>query len=133
MFVHDFLYLDCAPDQVQAATSRALSGKEGAAVDVSAGNALERGGAVVVPLSWTATSETGSPLRVDADLEITPIGATRTRVALVGHYDLPEGVWLTSTSGRAFREVAERTTRSVLLGVVASPQIAVAVNDSTDR
>jgi hypothetical protein len=133
MFVQDFLYLDSPPDQVQAATSRALSADADRAVEVSAGEALERGGALVVPLSWTATSEIGPPLRVDADLEIAPMGARRTRVALTGHYDLPEGVGLTSTSGRAFRELAERTTRSILLDVVAQPTTAVAANDSTDR
>jgi len=120
MFVQDFLYIDSPPEQVQAVTSRALGTEGDRPVEVSAGDALQRGGAVVVPLSWTATSETGWPLRVDADLEITPMGATRTRVALVGHYELPTGVWLTSITGRAFRELAERTTRSILLGVVAA-------------
>lgn len=82
-------------------------------------------GAVLLPIRWVAT---GTPVlfpQLDGELEVAPLGATRTQVSLLGHYTPPLGGVGARLDTLLLHRIAEATVRSFLTRLAA----AVAVGD----
>ena len=89
------------------------------------GTAREQDNVVVIPLSWEATGLSVLFPRLEADLEIAPLGATITQITLRGRYEPPLGKPGRLLDEALLHRVAEATARSFL------KRLAQAIEDAT--
>lgn len=74
----------------------------------------DRGELLLVPIAWTATTTPGLFPRMDADLEVVPIGADRTQVSFVGRYEVPFGGFGRGLDALVLHRITQATVRSFL-------------------
>ncbi|MBV8445626.1 MAG: hypothetical protein JOZ92_06890 [Candidatus Dormibacteraeota bacterium] len=100
----------------------------GKRVHVDLGRPLRTDDRVVVPLHWWASGATALFPRLDADLEIAPLGAQQTQLTLMGRYDPPFSVVGRHADSLLLHRVAEGCVRTFLtlvalrVGSAESPQ-----------
>jgi hypothetical protein len=105
----------------------------GGTTRVSVGPALERGDAVVLPITWQSEGHSSNFPVLWADLEVIPIGGRETQITLMGRYEPPVGELGLRLDRRVVHRVVQASVRSFLLGVAAAleagPGQAVAPDD----
>jgi hypothetical protein len=97
-------------------------------VELAFGAPRTRGDATVLPLSWRATGTPGLFPRLEADLEVGPLGPDRTQLRILGSYDPPAGLLGALADRVLLHRVAEATVR----GFLARLAEAVAESRSVD-
>jgi hypothetical protein len=149
VFVHDFAIVDRAYERVVAGLAEesfpgdlfdaALAGarREGdrlrarigpagwpaalsRTVELQWGPMRRHGDSVLIPLSWEATSGPSLFPRVEADVELSPLGASQTRMTLWARYEPPAGALGRHLDRVLLNRVAESTLRAFLAGLAAS-------------
>jgi hypothetical protein len=90
------------------------------AVKVYAGNVRDRDQGFVVPLRWSATGPTELFPVMEADLEISPLGADESQLRLSGSYDPPLGSLGRGLDRLLLHQLAEATVRAFLSQLVAA-------------
>lgn len=121
-----------APIAIEAA-----SGAQGPKVKVGAGSVLAKavrvelgvarrhGLCVLVPMTWEATGIARAFPRLEADLELAPLGVDECRLGLTGRYRIPLGVVGSVANAAGLHRLAEITMRRFLA------QVAEALEAST--
>jgi hypothetical protein len=90
------------------------------AVSVRVGDVRDRGEGFVVPLQWSATGPAELFPVMQADLEITPLGAQQSQLRLSGSYDPPMGAFGRRLDRLLLHQLAEATVRALLKQLVAA-------------
>jgi len=81
---------------------------------VDVGSAYPRGAGIVIPVhSWAVGASHFFP-RMDADLEVLPLGRESTRIRLMGRYDPPLGAAAHGLDRALLHELAETSIRAFL-------------------
>jgi hypothetical protein len=130
MLVHDFVHIDRSVDDVRAALTgpgRAVLADVAWAV-APAGHAVWVGAArqvrdaTIVPVRWSVADAPASA-ELDCDVEITPIGPARTRVAVTGRHPRRSRPGVGDEAEQVARAAVEASVRSFLrqLVVLAAP------------
>ena len=88
--------------------------KLGKGVKVDVEPAFETKDRVVVPLHWWASGATALFPRLDADLEVAPLGPQATQLTLRGRYDPPFGVIGQQADRLLMHRIAEGCIRTFL-------------------
>lgn len=83
-------------------------------VYIDIGEPYARGDGLVVPLRWWAKGATLLFPRLDADLEIMPVGPRTTQVSLSGRYDPPLGAVGRQIDRMLMHRLAEASIRDFL-------------------
>lgn len=83
-------------------------------VRVDTGPPRRRGDGVVVPVEWETIRLQGLFPKLEADLEVAPLGDDRCRLTLSGQYNPPFGQVGASLDRRVLHWVAESTVRAFL-------------------
>jgi hypothetical protein len=80
----------------------------------------------VLPISWRATGAQGLFPSLEADLEVAPLGPTRTQLAISARYDPPLGLIGRAIDRALLHRVAEATLKDFLdrIGEVLSTRAA---------
>jgi len=91
----------------------------GKRIEVDVGSAYRRSDRLVLPINWWATGATVLFPRLDADLEIAPMGDDATQITLMGRYDPPFSVLGDAADRLLLHRVAEASVRAFLTGVAA--------------
>jgi hypothetical protein len=86
-------------------------------VEIEFGDAVRMPTKTVVPLRWHATGAAGLFPSLDADLEIAPLGPTRTQLAISARYVPPLGALGRAIDRALLFRVAEATLKDFLDGV----------------
>jgi hypothetical protein len=92
-------------------------------VRLDIGMAEVRRSGIIYPVTWTAVGASGLFPRLSADLVLSHVGKSRTRVALEGTYDPPLGPIGRAIDRLALRNVAEATIQDWV------DRVATAVSD----
>jgi hypothetical protein len=100
--------------------SRSTIGKE---VRVELGAPVASDDRVIVPMHWEATGMPRLFPTLDALLEITPLGADRTRIGVSGHYTVPFGALGRRADDWLLHGLAEETIRGFLGRLVQALEI----------
>jgi hypothetical protein len=82
------------------------------------------GDSIIVPIGWEAAGLTGMFPKLEGDLEIAPVGPTKTQISLMGRYSPPLGWTGKILDNALLHRLAEATIRSFL------KQIAVTLEQS---
>jgi hypothetical protein len=85
---------------------------------VHVGKARDRDAGFVVPLRWSATGPTELFPVMEADLEISPLGARESQLRLSGSYDPPLGLLGRQLDRLLLHQLAEATVRAFLSQLV---------------
>jgi len=138
--LHDFIAVELPADTVQRvlldgdglfaqSAARAVEGADelrlrvrpfGSGVPVSklvrvrTGAPVRKGAVLTVPLLWEAVGTPALFPRLDATLEITPVGPSFTQLTLYGRYDPPLGKVGEHLDRLALHSLAEHTVRAFL-------------------
>lgn len=92
----------------------------GKRVEVDVGRAYERNDRLVVPIHWWASGATALFPRLEADLDVAPLGEEATQLTLMGRYDPPLAGLGRQADRLLLHRVAEACVRSFLTKVAAS-------------
>jgi hypothetical protein len=92
----------------------------GKRVKVDIGRAYECHDRLVVPIHWWASGATALFPRLEADLEVAPLGDEATQLTLMGGYDPPLAGFGRQADRLLLHRVAEASVRSFLTRVAAS-------------
>jgi hypothetical protein len=90
------------------------------AVQVYSGKVRDRDLGFVMPLRWSATGPTELFPVMEADLEISPLGADESQLRLSGSYDPPLGSLGRGLDRLLLHQLAEATVRAFLSQLVAA-------------
>jgi hypothetical protein len=90
------------------------------AVKVYAGKVRDRDQGFVMPLRWSATGPTELFPVMEADLEISPLGADESQLRLSGSYDPPLGPIGRQMDRLLLHQLAESTVRAFLSELVTA-------------
>jgi hypothetical protein len=90
------------------------------AVTLHVGNVRDRGEGFVVPLQWSATGPTELFPVMEADLEVSPLGAHESQLRISGSYDPPLGAIGRQLDRLLLHQLAEATVRALLSQLVAA-------------
>jgi hypothetical protein len=90
------------------------------AVKVYAGKVRDRGKGFVMPLRWSATGATELFPVMEADLEISPLGADESQLRLSGSYEPPLGALGRGLDRLLLHQLAEATVRAFLSELVVA-------------
>jgi hypothetical protein len=80
-------------------------------VRVRLGAAAQLGETVIVPMTWEATGARGLFPVMDGDLEVAPLGAERTQLAMSARYRPPLGAMGRAADRAILHRVAEATIK----------------------
>jgi hypothetical protein len=83
-------------------------------VTVEIGSPAHLGTTVVIPLAWTPVHAAGLLPSLEADLEIAPLGAGRTQLAISARYEPPLGLMGRAIDRAILHRVAEATMKDFL-------------------
>jgi hypothetical protein len=83
-------------------------------VEIELGDAVRMPTKTVVPLRWRATGASGLFPSLDADLEVAPLGPTRTQLAISARYVPPLGALGRVIDRALLFRVAEATLKDFL-------------------
>jgi hypothetical protein len=83
----------------------------GTTVRIELGEATRLGDKTVLPMSWQATGGGGLFPAMDGDLEVAPLGAARTQLAMSARYQPPLGRLGTAMDRAVLHRVAEATIK----------------------
>lgn len=83
-------------------------------VAVEIGPPAHLGATVVIPLVWTPVHTAGLLPSLEADLEIAPLGAERTQLAISARYEPPLGMVGRAVNRAILHRVAEATLKDFL-------------------
>jgi len=83
-------------------------------VSIDLGEPYERVGRFVLPIQWWAPEATRFFPRLEADLELAPVGAGTTQITLMGRYDPPLAAVGRGADRMLLHHVAEACVRSFL-------------------
>jgi len=86
---------------------------------VSVGEPRRTGQSIVVPLGWIASDQAGLFPRVEADLEIAPLGPNATQVSLSARYTPPLGMVGHVLDRALMHRVAEAVVKNTTERIVA--------------
>lgn len=89
-------------------------------VRLTVGKVRDRGDGFVVPLTWSATGPTELFPVMEADLEVTPLGAGASQLRISGSYDPPLGAIGRQLDRLLLHQLAEATVRALLGQLVAA-------------
>jgi hypothetical protein len=89
-------------------------------VRLTVGKVRDRGDGFVVPLTWSATGPTELFPVMEADLEVTPLGAGASQLRISGSYDPPLGAIGRQLDRLLLHQLAEATVRALLSQLVAA-------------
>jgi hypothetical protein len=98
-------------------------------VRVTLGSPRNRGMAIVVPISWKASTLPGLFPVLDGDLEVASIDAERCRVTLTGTYEPPLGELGRQLDRALLHRVAHSTVRAFLDQVADSLEADTSGNE----
>ncbi len=90
------------------------------AVSVQAGTVRDRGEGFVMPLRWSATGPAELFPAMEADLEISALGAAESQLRISGSYDPPLGSVGRQLDRLLLHQLAEATVRAFLGQLVAA-------------
>ena len=88
-------------------------------VAIHPGSVRSYGDTVLLAFSWEATTGTSLFPRLDADLEVAPMGPGRTQLALRARYEPPGGALGRGVDQLLLHRLAESTIRAFLLRICA--------------
>jgi hypothetical protein len=83
-------------------------------VAVEIGTPAHLGTTVIIPLAWTPVHAAGLLPSLEADLEIAPLGADRTQLAINARYEPPLGMMGRAVDRAILHRVAEATLKDFL-------------------
>lgn len=83
-------------------------------VEIEFGNPVRMPSKTVIPLHWAAAGASGLFPALDADLEIAPLGPTRTQLAMSARYVPPLGAVGRAIDRAVLFRVAEATLKDFL-------------------
>jgi hypothetical protein len=89
-------------------------------VSMHVGDVRDRGEGFVMTLQWSATGPTELFPVMQADLEITPLGAHQSQLRLSGSYDPPMGAFGRRLDRLLLHQIAEATVRALLKQLVTA-------------
>ena len=90
------------------------------AVSMHVGDVRDRGDGFVMQLQWKATGPIELFPVMEADLEITPLGAQQAQLRLSGSYDPPLGALGRRLDRLLLHQIAEATVRALLKQLVTA-------------
>jgi hypothetical protein len=99
----------------------------GKRIVIDLGQPYERGGRLVLPIHWWAPGATRLYPRLEADLDVAPVGDGTTQITLMGRYDPPLAALGRGADRMLLHHIAEASIRSFLA------KIARALEDSAAR
>jgi hypothetical protein len=100
-------------------------------VDIRFGPVRCHGDVTLLAFSWHATGTTTLFPALDADLEVSPLGESRSELAVRGRYDPPGGALGRSADRLLLHRFADATVRAFLSSLAT--QLAVSENASVGR
>jgi len=86
----------------------------GSLVEIEIGEPVRLGPTTVLPISWSPTSSTGLLPVLEGDLEVSPLGADRTQLAMSARYRPPLGGVGRVVDRALLHRVAESTVKDFL-------------------
>ena len=89
-------------------------------VTVELGPSVRSSSKTVFPLRWEASAHPGLFPALDADIEVAPLGATRTQLAMSARYVPPFGPLGRAIDRAVLSRIAEATLKDFLDGVAES-------------
>ena len=92
------------------------------AVSMHVGDVRNRGEGFVMQLQWAATGPIELFPVMEADLEITPLGAQQSQLRLSGSYEPPLGAFGRRLDKLLLHQIAEATVRALLKQLVTALQ-----------
>ena len=123
-------------DDLLAEVGLAVNGKRvlGKVVRVEVGAATQLGQKTVLPMSWSATGPSGLFPVMEGDLEVAPLGAGRTQLAMSARYRPPLGPLGRAADRAVLHRIAEATIKdfvervgSALTSLASRPSSADAI------
>ncbi|MBV9311281.1 MAG: hypothetical protein JOZ73_10630 [Solirubrobacterales bacterium] len=82
--------------------------------------AYHRGDRLILPIHWWASGAAALFPRLEADLELAPLGDASTEITLMGRYDPPLAARGRQADRLLLHRVAEASVRSFLTRVAAA-------------
>jgi hypothetical protein len=100
-------------DELFAEVGLALNGKRvlGKVVRVEMGATTQLGEKTVLPMSWSATGPKGLFSVMEGDLEVAPLGADQTQLAMSARYGPPLGPLGLAADRAVLHRIAEATIK----------------------
>jgi len=92
----------------------------GKRIVIDLGPPYERAGRLVLPIHWWAPGATRLYPRLEADLEVAPVGDGRTQITLMGRYDPPLAVVGNAADRILLHHIAEASIRSFLVKIAGA-------------
>jgi hypothetical protein len=89
----------------------------GKLVSIDVGDPVQLGEKTALPMSWRATGPQGLFPVLDGDLEVAPLGASSTQIALSAQYRPPLGPVGRAIDRAVLHRIAEATIKDFLDGV----------------
>jgi hypothetical protein len=89
----------------------------GKLVSIDVGQPVQLGPKMVLPISWRATGPQGLFPVLDGDVEVAPLGAGSTQIALSAQYQPPLGHVGKAVDRAGLHRIAEATVKDFLDGV----------------
>jgi len=83
-------------------------------VEISLGEPLRRGSKTILPMSWRVTGPESLFPRLEADIELAPLGPGRTQLAISARYTPPLGALGRAIDRALLHRVAEATIKDFL-------------------
>jgi len=83
-------------------------------VEVKLGQVRRHGDVTLLPFTWQATGSGSLFPTLDADLEVSPLGACRSELALRGRYEPPGGILGRTIDQFLLHRLADATVRAFL-------------------
>jgi hypothetical protein len=91
-------------------------------VRIRSGPPRRHGDGLIVPFCWSASDEASLFSRLDADLEIGPLGPRQSQLVIRARYEPPGGAIGRGVDRVLLHRLAESTLRAFLTGICAAVQ-----------
>lgn len=95
------------------------------AVEVGCGSLRHHGDGTLIPVTWQASGGPSLFPRLDADLEVAPLGPQQTQLVLRARYEPPGGALGRGLDRMLLHRVAESTVRAFLSAICGALERAV--------